>query len=187
MGSNEFAQGLVEVLLSWMRLVTSWVWNFFQADMANGFLSWFADNWKGIAIFLIVVGVVIDWLIWMIRWRPYWLWLRKRQIIYEEVPARRAPRRAQSVRHMPRIDADEPDDPFAENESDPYAALSHAAEPANASDSEFGDWDASADPYAVDRSRHADYDPSIYARPVLGEQKSARTSREYPVLSKKEN
>ena len=87
MGDNELTQKLIEVLLSWIRLVTGWVWNFFQADTAGGFLVWFADNWAGIALTLIIVGVVVDWIIWMIRWRPYWLWLRKRQIIYEEVDA----------------------------------------------------------------------------------------------------
>ena len=28
--------------------------------------------------------MVVDWLVWMIRWRPYWLWFRKKQIIYED-------------------------------------------------------------------------------------------------------
>ena len=53
MENSVFAQGLIEVMLSWMRLVALWVWNFFQADMANGFLSWFADHWKSLALTLI--------------------------------------------------------------------------------------------------------------------------------------
>ena len=148
MANNEFAKKLIEILLSWIRLVTSWVWNFFQADMAGGFLNWFADNWLRVALALIVVGVIVDWLIWMIRWRPYWLWLRKRQIIYEEVDAPRRPRpaaRPEPVRHMPRATAqNEYDDPFAAGEIDPYALVQTPAKPAN--DPE--DWEAAQDPYA---------------------------------------
>ena len=36
MANSEFTKTVVEVLLSWMRLVTGWVWNFFQADMGGG-------------------------------------------------------------------------------------------------------------------------------------------------------
>ena len=157
MANNEFTQKLVELLLSWMRLVTSWVWNFFQADMGGGFLTWFADNWVHIAIVLIVAGLIVDWLIWMIRWRPYWLWLRKRQIIYEEVEvpgrkktARPQAERPQAVRHMPKAApaGGEYDDPFASGEVDPYAA---AARPASAKEDDGDDafdWDAVSDPYA---------------------------------------
>ena len=156
MANSEFTQKIVEVLLSWMRLVTSWVWNFFQADMGGGFLSWFADNWVHIALTLIIVGLIVDWLIWMIRWRPYWLWLRKRQIIYEEVemPGRRKraakPQTVEPARHMPRPQPEsEYEDPFAAGEVDPYAIMSaKSAKPAAREDESF-DWDADTDPYAA--------------------------------------
>jgi len=163
--NNEFAQTLIEVLLSWMRLITGWVWNFFQADMAGGFLSWFADNWLHIALVLIIIGLIVDWLIWMIRWRPYWLWLRKRQIIYEEVesPRRRKAEKPQPVRHMPRAAGAGFEDPFAVNEIDPYApaAAQTRASEARPDDSGLDDWDAAADPYAVSRAE----DDAAYARP----------------------
>lgn len=160
MTNNGFAQKLIEVLLSWMRLVTSWVWNFFQADMAGGFMTWFADNWKHIALVLIIIGLVVDWLIWMIRWRPYWLWLRKRQIIYEEVDAPQKKKtidRPEPVRHMPRTaPQNEYDDPFASGEIDPYALSAPAKK-----NPEPDDWDSDADPYAAVRSDGQ----SVYARP----------------------
>ena len=161
MTNNGFTQKLIEVLLSWMRLITSWVWNFFQADMGGGFLNWFADNWVHIALVLIVIGLVVDWLIWMIRWRPYWLWLRKRQIIYEEVDSPRKKRieRPEPVRHMPRTTPQsEYEDPFASGEIDPYALS--AAKQNDHSDLE--DWDSGADPYAAAQTGGR----SVYARPV---------------------
>lgn len=148
-----------------MRLLAGWVWNFFQADMAGGFLNWFADNWKHIALVLIIVGLVVDWLIWMIRWRPYWLWLRKRQIIYEEVerPRKRRIARPEPVRHMPKAGSQsEYDDPFAVGEIDPYAlnvtSQKPAKAPAASADEDF--WDTGADPYADSRA------VSPYARPA---------------------
>ena len=36
MANSTFTQKVMEVLLSWIRLVTGWVWNFFQADMGGG-------------------------------------------------------------------------------------------------------------------------------------------------------
>ena len=77
-------------MLSWMRWLTGWFWDIANSGgTGGGFLSWFSDHWLGLAVFLIIAGVIVDWLIWMIRWRPYWLWLRKRQIIYGEVPVRK--------------------------------------------------------------------------------------------------
>ena len=146
MANSEFTQKVMEVLLSWMRLINGWVWNLFQADMGGGFLAWFADNWAHLALFLIILGLVVDWLIWMIRWRPYWLWLRKRQIIYEEVESpgrKKRPQRPQPVRHMPKTQPDNDfDDPFSADEVDPYAAAETAEE-------EPFDWDGGDDPYAV--------------------------------------
>ncbi len=162
--NNGFTQKLIEVLLSWIRLVTSWVWDFFQADMAGGFLNWFSDNWKNIALALIIVGLVVDWLIWMIRWRPYWLWLRKRQIIYEEVETPRKKRgeridKPEPVRHMPRpVPQSEYEDPFASGEIDPYALTAARPNDAGAAD----DWDSDADPYAASHAGGR----SAYVRPV---------------------
>ena len=186
MANSEFTQTLVEALLSWMQLITSWVWDFFQADKAGGFLSWFSDHWMRIALFLIIVGLVVDWLIWMIRWRPYWLWLRKRQIIYEEVEtprrkksARSRASRPQPVRHLPQTSANEYEDPFASGEVDPYAISAVPPKPAAKDvDSDWTDWDADSDPYAAARAD----DDSIYARPAASSsQQTEKQPRRNPV------
>lgn len=135
-------------MLSWMRWLTSWFWSIANSGATGGgFLRWFADHWVSLAVFLIIVGVIIDWLIWMIRWRPYWLWLRKRQIIYEEVPVRKKNRAPKSRgKKSARPDAgsfDDFDDPFAEQEADPYEEV----KPAQPED-DLAEWDSNEDPYA---------------------------------------
>ena len=92
---------------------------------------------------------------------------------------KRAPR-PQPVRHMPQMTAPESDfdEPFAEDERDPYAA------PAPRPDADFADWDSDSDPYASD-PRHTDYDPSVYGRPAMGEKKDTRPQRHLPVFGER--
>lgn len=160
MGQNQFSESLVEMMLSWMRWLTSWFWNIVNSGGVDGggFLQWFSDSWLSLAIFLIIVGAIVDWIIWMIRWRPHWLWLRKRQIIYEEVPAKKSPARPQVKKKVnPRstpalhrstresyLSDDEYDDPFAGDEADLAPHRSTAAL------DDFSDWDTEDDPYADD-------------------------------------
>ncbi len=162
MGQNQFVESLVEVMLSWMRWLTSWFWNIVNSKgTSGGFLHWFSENWLGVAVTLIIIGVVADWLVWMIRWRPYWLWLRKRQIIYEDVKPRR-----HSPRRQPAVPATDPSDDF----DDPFAAPAQSvASEASSSESDLAAWDSADDPYATQNDRHTEYDPSIYARPALGD------------------
>ena len=163
-------------MLSWMRWLTSWFWNIINSGgMSGGFLAWFADNWKSLTVFLIVVGLVVDWLVWLIRWRPYWLWLRKRQIIYEEVPVRKKPRPRTEDEYY----ADESDEAYSEDSYSEEAYSEEAREetPAEPSDA-LSEWDSFEDPYSqTDAPSASDDVPQEsakkvvlnHARPILGE------------------
>ena len=162
-------------MLSWMRWLTSWFWNIVNSGgTSGGFLRWFSDNWLSLAVFLIVAGVIVDWLVWMIRWRPYWLWLRKRQIIYEEVPARRKKRRPV------RASAPEPDDyddPFSAPAENPY-------EPRRPAEDDLAEWDSLEDPYARPAEVSGGYD----SRPASGEtHRKVELKRSRPVLGERMN
>ena len=83
---SDFSDTFIKSMLGWIRWIASSIANLFQSgsghstgDMST--VTWFADNWIKILIALIVVGVVVDWLVWMARWRPYWVWFRKRRIL----------------------------------------------------------------------------------------------------------
>ena len=147
-------------MLSWMRWLTSWFWNIVNSGgTGGGFLRWFADNWVSLTVFLIVAGVIVDWLVWMIRWRPYWLWLRKRQYIYEEVSVPSKKKRSRPARPAAGEDFD---DPFSEDDSDPYA------HPAPADD--MAEWDSAYDPYARPEPEETPKKIELKrSRPVLGE------------------
>lgn len=87
---TEYTDNFINVMLGWIRWLASNVAGMFQSSGGKGgsfgasVLGWFADNWIGLLIVLILVGVVADWIVWMIRWRPYWLWFRKRRILLDD-------------------------------------------------------------------------------------------------------
>jgi hypothetical protein len=87
MQQTDFADSFIKGMLGWIRWIASSIANLFQTgsgrsgDMST--ITWFADNWIKILIGLIVVGVLVDWLVWMARWRPYWVWFRRRRILLD--------------------------------------------------------------------------------------------------------
>jgi len=122
----------MKTMLSWSRWLADSLWGTIRAGASDGgsLLGWFARNWLVTVIFLVAAGVVCDWLIWMIRWRPYWLWFNKRQIIYEDAPKRRPNRPRQEpprfqgyARRAMTIaqDDDFEDDPFRDDTSEAVA------------------------------------------------------------------
>lgn len=67
--------GLVDVaytlLLGWMRALVNWFWSIYSGTGSSGITQWFLSNWKFWLVLLIAGGLVLDWLMWIVRWRPY--------------------------------------------------------------------------------------------------------------------
>lgn len=84
MQQTDFADSFIKGMLGWIRWIANSIANLFQGGSGSmSTIAWFADNWIKILIGLIVVGVLVDWLVWMARWRPYWVWFRKRRILLD--------------------------------------------------------------------------------------------------------
>ena len=71
---NTFANSLFTVLFGWARGLIQQVWNAAVSGQFSGFLTWLGDHWLAVVLGLILGCTVIDYLIWLIRWRPYLLW-----------------------------------------------------------------------------------------------------------------
>lgn len=54
-----------------MRALVDWFWSIFSGTGNTGAWSWFLSNWKIWLVVLLVGGLVVDWLTWVVRWRPY--------------------------------------------------------------------------------------------------------------------
>ena len=84
MTQTGYANAIVNAMLGWLKGLASWVLRLF--NLSGGFspLKFLADNWLKLLIVLLVVGVAMDLLVWLIRWRPHWVWFRKKRVIIND-------------------------------------------------------------------------------------------------------
>jgi hypothetical protein len=69
-----FAQTLFNALLGWIRMLVEAVWSLLFSDGTKAWLTWIGNNWLALVVLLCLIGVAIDYLIWFVRWRPYYVW-----------------------------------------------------------------------------------------------------------------
>lgn len=102
-----FADSLFTVLMSWVRALVNSLWALFTTEKTT-VLEFLGKHWMTIVIVLIAAGLAIDWLTWMIRWKPYALRGRMREAQRRE-EEKQAARRAKQVARETEY-ADELDD-----------------------------------------------------------------------------
>lgn len=74
---NTFANSLFALLFGWARSLIQGIWNAAADGKLSGFFTWLGDHWMLVAAVLCLGCTAIDFLVWMIRWRPYLLWRTK--------------------------------------------------------------------------------------------------------------
>ena len=81
-----YSSAIVDAMLGWLKGLANWVLRLFNlAGSSNGSpLLWLSRNWLKLLIFLMIVGVAGDILIWLVRWRPHWVWFRKERVIVDD-------------------------------------------------------------------------------------------------------
>lgn len=72
MGS--FANTLFSVLFGWLRSAVQWLWNCISQPGENSALAWIGENWMKLALGLCVGGMMIDLIVYLLRWQPYKVW-----------------------------------------------------------------------------------------------------------------
>ena len=70
---NAFANSMMSILLSWIRSLFSGLLSMLQDGSGNIF-SWIGGHWIPLSVFLIIFGLLADFIIYMIRWRPQNIW-----------------------------------------------------------------------------------------------------------------
>ena len=119
---NGFANAILTLLLSWMRVLVNDLWRLLSSDDAGLFYRFLASNWKIIVLILCVGGFVIDRIVYLIRWRPYYVWSSKLGRLRRSRADRQSPVQAEDVSFSAQEDvASVPDDSAAEI-SPPYEA-----------------------------------------------------------------
>ena len=74
---SNLGKTIYSVLLVWMRAVNDWIWSLVNGG-GEGLYKLVLAHWKTWLIVLVVTGMAVDWLVWMVRWRPLRLIFGKR-------------------------------------------------------------------------------------------------------------
>lgn len=70
------ADSLFNVLMSWVRALVNSIWALFTTDHMT-LLEFMGKNWVMLVVIMLAAGLVMDWLVWLVRWKPYHLWARR--------------------------------------------------------------------------------------------------------------
>ena len=81
---TNYSNAILSAMLSWLKGLANWVLRLFNLAGGASPLFWLANNWLKLLIFFMVLGVGMDLLVWLIRWRPYWVWFRKERVIVND-------------------------------------------------------------------------------------------------------
>ena len=86
MSISGFSNVFVSTMLGWLKGLANWVLRLFNLAGNSGVspLLWLSENWAKLLVLFLLLGVVIDVVIWLVRWRPYWVWFRKERVIVND-------------------------------------------------------------------------------------------------------
>lgn len=110
---GNFTQQIFSVMLAWMRTAITQLWDVFNSQDAQAGLVWIGNNWIWLVVMLSIIGIVIDTFVWLIRWRPFYVWgssLRRFMGRFKKQEATPKPR---NNRQMPVAESDSGFAPYA--------------------------------------------------------------------------
>lgn len=84
MTQTAYTNAIMNALLGWLKGFANWVLKLFDLAGGSSPLRFLADNWLKLLIIFLVLGVAVDLTVWLIRWRPHWVWFRKKRIIIND-------------------------------------------------------------------------------------------------------
>ena len=81
-----YSSAIVDTMLGWLKGFANWVLRLFNlaGSVRVSPLLWLSHNWLKLLIFFMIVGVAADILVWLVRWRPHWVWFRKERVIVND-------------------------------------------------------------------------------------------------------
>lgn len=68
---NAFADSLLSMLLGWVKGAAKGIFDFFTSDSSGNFYTWLGDHWLILAAVLCLGGVIADYAVWILRYRPF--------------------------------------------------------------------------------------------------------------------
>ena len=78
--------GFIETLMGWLQSLMNSLISLIGGSEGGSLLKWLASHWKGLLVFLFIVGCGVNVFIYLVRWRPQWWWFaRKRMVIDDSI------------------------------------------------------------------------------------------------------
>ncbi|NLB91348.1 MAG: hypothetical protein GX786_09065, partial [Clostridiales bacterium] len=71
---SEFTETIFSFLLGWIKNFFESLWTLFTSNDGSAWLAWLGENWFSLVVWLLIIGFIIDIVIWFFRWRPYYVW-----------------------------------------------------------------------------------------------------------------
>lgn len=75
---NAYADSLLTLCLGWIKTVFRSIFNFFISDQSHSFGAWLGDHWLSLVLMLCLAGTLIDFAVYLRRYKPYLLWGKKK-------------------------------------------------------------------------------------------------------------
>lgn len=69
-----FADTVFTVLLGWVRSTVQALWRLVTGADLSAWFDAVMDNWLTLVVLLCLAGVVIDLVVYLLRWQPYRVW-----------------------------------------------------------------------------------------------------------------
>lgn len=85
---NGFVNTLLSAMLSWIRALVSNLWILLTSEDGGTFFRFFSAHWLTIVIFLCVLCVLVDLIVYFFRWRPDYVWASKWRRLRRKHPRR---------------------------------------------------------------------------------------------------
>ena len=79
-----YSKTIVNIMLGWLKGLASWVLRLFNLSGGISPLRFLANSWLELLVLFLLIGLAADLVIWLIRWRPHWVWLRKKRVIIND-------------------------------------------------------------------------------------------------------
>ena len=84
MTQTGYSNAIVNAMLGWLKGLAGWVLKLFNLSAGFSPLEFLANNWLKLLVFLLILGVAVDLLVWLIRWRPHWVWFGRKRVIIND-------------------------------------------------------------------------------------------------------
>ena len=70
MTQTGFTNAIVNAMLGWLKGLATWVLRLFNLSGGGSPLRFLANNWLKLLIICLIIGVAMDRVVWLLRWRP---------------------------------------------------------------------------------------------------------------------